>query len=96
MKARVMERPYLEVTFRKGKAFAAYLHLPRATGAKTARSSERSHGLVVDYSADGDQRGIEITAPSLVDLDELNEILRELHVEELESQDLAPLRAARA
>jgi hypothetical protein len=96
MKQRVMERPYLEVTFRKGRAFAAYLHLPHATGAKTARSSERPHGLVVDFTAEGDARGIEIIEPSLVDLDELNEILRELHAEELEPQDLAPLRAARA
>jgi hypothetical protein len=99
MKTRVVERPSLEVTFRKGRAFAAYLHLPRAAGLarrKTARSSERAHGLIVDFTAEGEARGVEITAPSLVDVDELNAILRELHVEELEPKDLAPLRAARA
>ena len=91
---RIMERPYLEVTFRKGRAFAAYLHLPRASGAKTARSSERPHGLIVDFNAEGDPLGVEITAPSLVEIDELNQLLRELHAEPLTPKDLAPLRAA--
>jgi len=96
MRARFMERPYLEVTFRKGKAFAAYLYLVPAERVKAARSSERAHGLIVDFSAEGDPLGVEITAPSLVDLDELNELLHELHAEPLTPNDLAPLFAARA
>jgi Protein of unknown function (DUF2283) len=96
MKARFMERPDLEVTFRKGKAFAAYLYLARAKGMKVARSSERQHGLIVDFNAEGDPLGVEITAPSLVELEELNELLRELHAEPLAPTDLAPLLAARA
>jgi hypothetical protein len=91
-----MDRPDLEVTFRKGKAFAAYLYLGRGKARKVARSSERQHGLIVDFNAEGDPLGVEITAPSLVDLDELNEILCELHAEPLTATDLAPLRAARA
>jgi hypothetical protein len=95
-----MERPDLEVTFRKGKAFAAYLYLARdlagTKGMKVARSSERQHGLIVDFNAEGDPLGVEITAPSLVELDELNELLRELHAEPLTPTDLAPLLAARA
>ena len=64
MKMNVAMRPYLEGTFRKGEAFAAYLHFPRAHVVKTARSSMRPHGLVVDYSAEGDPLGIEIIEPA--------------------------------
>ncbi|HVU49915.1 MAG TPA: DUF2283 domain-containing protein [Polyangia bacterium] len=95
MKTRAM-RPDLEVTFRKGRAFAAYLYLAPAKGVRVARSSERAHGLVVDYATDGEPLGIEIIAPSRVELEELNAILRELHAEELATKDLAPLIAARA
>jgi hypothetical protein len=89
-----MKRPYLEVTFRKGKPLAAYLHLPRANGAKAARSDARERGLVVDFTADGEPFGVEITAPALVDLKAINDLLHNLHVHEVEPADLAPLRAA--
>lgn len=89
-----MKRPCLEVTFRKGKALAAYVHLPRPAGEKAARSEEREPGLVVDFSAGGVAVGIEITAPSLVDLAAVNRLLHELGLSELEREDLAPLRAA--
>jgi len=89
-----MKRPYLEVTFRKGKAFAAYLHLPRPSGAKVARSDAREHGLVVDFTADGEPFGVEITAPALIELRTLNDLLHDLKVHEIEPADLAPLRAA--
>jgi hypothetical protein len=89
-----MKRPYLEVTFRKGKPLAAYLHLPRANSAKAARSDAREHGMVVDFTADGEPFGVEITAPALVELGALNDLLHELHVHEVEPADLAPLRAA--
>jgi hypothetical protein len=91
---KIMKRPYLEVTFRKGKPLSAYLHLPRTSGAKAARSSARPHGLVVDFTAEGEPMGVEITAPSVVDLDALNDVLRELHVQQVEPADLTPLRAA--
>ena len=89
-----MKRPYLEVTFRRGKPLAAYLHLPRANGAKAARSDAREHGMVVDFTAEGEPFGVEITAPALVELGALNDLLHDLHVHEVEPVDLAPLRAA--
>ena len=89
-----MKRPCLEVTFRKGKPLAAYVHLPRSAGAKAARSEERGPGLVVDFAAGGEAIGIEITAPSLVDLAAVNRLLHDLGLSELEREDLAPLRAA--
>lgn len=35
----------LQVTYRKGRAFAAYLHLSHPTGEKSAKTSGRSHGV---------------------------------------------------
>jgi len=89
-----MKRPYLQVTFRKGKALAAYLHLPRARGATAARSDLRPRGLVVDFTAEGEVFGVEITAPTLVDLDALNDLLHDPRVDGVEPADLAPLRPA--
>jgi hypothetical protein len=89
----IMKRPYLEVTFRKGKPLSAYLHLPRSNRAKAVRSDAWPPGLVVDFMADGKPFGVEITTPAFVDLDEVNELLRDLHVQQIETRDLAPLRA---
>jgi hypothetical protein len=42
----------LQVTCRKGRAFAAYLHLSHPTGEKSARTVASGDGLlIVDYSA---------------------------------------------
>jgi hypothetical protein len=55
----------LQVTYRKGRAFAAYLHLSHATGEKSARTVASPDGLlIVDYSAAGKALGVEITAPT--------------------------------
>jgi len=54
----------LRVTYRKGRPFAAYLHLSHHTGEKSARTVPSSDGrLVVDYGANGKPMGVEITAP---------------------------------
>jgi hypothetical protein len=37
----------LQVTYRKGRAFAAYLHLSHPTGEKTARTVPSPDGLLV-------------------------------------------------
>jgi hypothetical protein len=37
----------LQVTYRKGRAFAAYLHLSHPTGEKSAKTSASSDGLLV-------------------------------------------------
>ena len=40
----------LQVTYRKGKPFSAYLHLPHQTGEKSAKTVASADGLlVVDY-----------------------------------------------
>ena len=54
----------LQVTYRKGRTFAAYLHLSHPTGEKSARTVAASDGLlIVDYTGSGRPLGVEITAP---------------------------------
>jgi uncharacterized protein YuzE len=89
-----MKERYLEVTFRKGKAVAAYLYLPRDTGATSARTEKVGEGLLVDYGADGRPIGIEIVSPDRITLDEINAVLSRLHLPPLAPGELAPLQAA--
>lgn len=89
-----MKRAYLEVSFRKGKPIAAYLYLPRPLGAKAVRTVEARPTLLVDYTATGEAIGLELLAPSAVDVTTVNEVLREIGAAPVESADLAPLHAA--
>ncbi len=85
----------LQVTYRKGRAFAAYLHLSHQTGEKSARTVASPDGLlVVDYSATGKTLGVEITAPQAVPLERLNQLLSEIGEAPLAEQDYRPVRAA--
>ena len=89
-----MRARYLEVTYRDGKALAAYLYLPRPVGVKSARTVRAGAGLLVDYAPGGEAIGLEITAPGSVSLDEINTVLRRVGQPELAQEELAPLRAA--
>jgi uncharacterized protein YuzE len=89
-----MKRPYLEVTFRKGRPVAAYLYLPRPSGVKSARTVEVRPTILVDYAATGEPIGIELTAPTNVDAALVNTVLKDLGIGPLEPAELAPLRAA--
>ena len=54
----------LQITYRKGRAFAAYLYFPHAAGENSVKTQASSDGLlVVDYAADGRALGVEITFP---------------------------------
>ena len=65
----MMERS-LQITYRKGRPFAAHLHLSHETGERSARTVPSADGLlVVDYAANGQAIGVEITAPTAVSLD---------------------------
>jgi hypothetical protein len=91
---RMTERS-LQVTYRKGQAFAAYLHLSHPTGEKTARTVPSPDGLlVVDYGPSGHAVGVEITAPRAVPLERLNQLLARLGEAVLDEQDYEPVRAA--
>ena len=85
----------LQVTYRKGRPFAAYLHLSRPTGEKSVKTKPSPDGLLlVDYGATGRPIGIEITAPLAVPLGRLNQLLAELGQTPLAEQDYRPVRAA--
>jgi hypothetical protein len=85
----------LQVTYRKGRAFAAYLHLSHPTGEKSAKTVASPDGLlVVDYGSTGRAVGVEITAPQAVPLERLNQLLAELGEPPMAEQDYGPVRAA--
>ncbi len=89
-----MKEHYLEVTFRKGKPLAAYLYLPHQEGKKSKKTESQGSGLLVDYDENGLPIGIEITAPSHVSVDKVNEILRRLKLPPISQEELLPLESA--
>jgi len=85
----------LQITFRKGHAFAAYLYLARPPGERSARSVASADGLlVIDYAGDGRPIGIEITAPEVLTRDRLNALLESLGEPPVLEQEFRPLSAA--
>ncbi|MCC6155256.1 MAG: DUF2283 domain-containing protein [Candidatus Hydrogenedentes bacterium] len=89
-----MNTPYLEVTYRNGRALAAYLYLPRKAKDKSYKTKRIEPGLLIDYNRQGTPIGIEITAPSKLTAAALNNVLRDLGLAPLKRTDLKPLRAA--
>ena len=89
-----MKHSHLEVTYRKGRPLAAYYYLPRRDGEQSARTERADRGLLVDYAQDGRPIGIEITAPSSLDLAQINRLLERLGQKAVRREDLAPLVAA--
>jgi hypothetical protein len=83
------------VTYRKGRTFAAYLHLSHPSGEKSARTVASSDGLlIVDYAVSGRPLGVEITAPQAVPPDRLNQLLAELGEPPLAGQDYKAVLSA--
>ena len=83
----------LQVTYRNGKAFSAYLYLAHETGERSVRSAPSADGLlVIDYSRSGRAIGVEITAPSAVTPERLNRLLADLHESPLSAHDYVPTR----
>jgi uncharacterized protein YuzE len=89
-----MKEPYLEVTFRHGRPIAAYYYLPHRAGQKRLSTRRVEPGLVIDFTAEGQAIGIEITAPSKVSLAAVNAVLKELGQAPASEADLAPVLAA--
>ncbi len=86
-----MNSRYLEITYRAGKAIAAYYYLPRQSGDSSARSIAGEAGLVTDYADDGRPIGIEITSPSALTLPSLNAALAAAQQPPAVPDDIAPL-----
>lgn len=88
---RTMKRRSLEVTYRKGRAIAAYLWLPRQQGDRSSRTEERAPGLLVDFAADGRAIGIELMSPATVSPSVVDDLLQSLHEPPLDAAELKPL-----
>lgn len=89
-----MKEAYLEVTFRRGRAIAAYYYLPRRRGQKSHRTVKAGPGMVIDFSRDGQPIGIEIATPGRVSASAINRVLRRLGFAPVTPAELAPLLAA--
>ena len=85
----------LQITYRKDRAFAAYLYLPHAAGEKSAKTQASLDGLlVIDCAADGRALGFEIAHPDVMTLDRLNGVLAGLGQTPLAAQEFRPLTTA--
>lgn len=89
-----MKQAYLEVTYRHGRALAAYLYLPRQQGDLSVKTRKAGPGLLVDYAAGDRPIGVEITSPTQVSVRTLNAVLTDLGLAPLAAADLAPVCAA--
>ncbi|HXA15928.1 MAG TPA: DUF2283 domain-containing protein [Thermoanaerobaculia bacterium] len=87
----MMKTQYLEVTYRRGRAIAAYYYLPRRPGQHSVRTRRVEAGLLVDYARGGRPIGVEITTPGALSVAALNRVLRELGSSAVRREDLAPL-----
>jgi len=50
--------------------------------------------MIIDFAQDGRVIGVEIIAPALVTVSNLNQVLNELGVPPIAGEDLTPLKAA--
>jgi uncharacterized protein YuzE len=85
-----MTAPYLEISFRHGRPFAAYVHC--AAPRPIASSCPLGHGLVLDLDQNGIVLGVEVTDPEHVTADLIVEAMRH-HGVSITRADLAPLAA---
>jgi hypothetical protein len=85
---------FLQVTFRGGRPWAAYLELHWTLGQRPVRTRREERGMIVDLAHDGTPLGIEITAPGLVKLADVNRLLKSLGAPRITKSEFAPLVAA--
>jgi hypothetical protein len=90
-----MKQIYLRVTYRDdGSLFAAYLHLPSEPNEKRAKCRRVEPGMILDINKYEKLIGIELTAPTLVSLDDINKVLEEYGLNPIKEATLKPLIAA--
>lgn len=84
----------LQVTYRKGHPFAAYIYLDRRPGEKAVRTEEVTSDLLVDYAEDGRALGIEVVTPEAVAVEEILKVFDKLGLGRPSESELEPLQAA--
>ena len=66
----------LQVTYRKGRPSAAYIHLDRRPGTKSARTVELAPDIVVDFASDDQPIGLEIVDLESVTIEDILAVFR--------------------
>ena len=90
-----MKQIHLRVTYRDdGSPFAAYLHLPSQPNEKRAKCRRVEPGMILDINKEGKLIGIELTAPRLVTLGDINKVLEDYGMEPVKEATLKPRLAA--
>ena len=84
----------LQITYRRGKPFAAYIYLDRKPGIQSARTEEIASDLLIDYAKDGTPLGIEIVSPGSVSITEIQDVFDRLGLRRPALAELEPLQAA--
>ena len=64
----------LQITYRKGKPFAAYIYLASKHGQKSVRTEQVTQALLIDYAENGTPIRIEIPSPGEVHIDEIQRV----------------------
>jgi hypothetical protein len=89
-----MSHAHLEVTYRHGEAFAAYLRLRREPGARVAATREVSPAILADMDDAGRPIGLELLAPASTTIAQVQAALLAIHAQPVAERDLRPLRVA--
>ena len=84
----------LEVSFRRGSPYAAYIHLQNRVGQKSFKTKRVEPGMVIDFNRRGEPIGVEIITPRMITLAAVNRVFRDLGLPPLKKADIAPLLAA--
>ena len=91
-----MKTVSLQITYRKGKPFAAYIYLSLSHqhSQKSVRTEAVTEDLLIDYAQDDTPLGIEVVSPGVVSIDEIQGIFDRLGLGRLEPAELELLKAA--
>jgi uncharacterized protein YuzE len=84
----------LQITYRRGRPFAAYIYFDAAKHALVERSEEIAPEIVVDYDSDSNPVGVEIVSPEATGVDEILGVFDRLGITRPELTELDPLVAA--
>lgn len=80
--------PYLHVTFRDGKFFAAYLYLAEPRGQRRPHTKRLSGSILLDIDEHGNPIGVEILSREGLNADTLNTLLKPYGVRTIEPREL--------
>ena len=89
-----MPEMYLDLSCHRGRAFAAYLYLPRRPGDKVAGSRQLEDGLLLDLSPSGTPIGTEITSLEHASMALTSRVPKEWGFPAMSQAELAPLKLA--